>query len=92
VVTRGAGGGTVHTGDLSRDFAAPGVTEVDATGSGDIFAAAFFVCLKRGADPWKAAQFANCVAAQSVTREGLSGTPTADEVARCKQRTMGKDA
>lgn len=92
VVTRGAGGCTVHMGNLSHDFAAPGVTEVDATGSGDIFAAAFFIRLKQGADPWKAAQFANCVAAQSVTREGLSGTPTADEVARCKQTIMGRDA
>ena len=92
VVTRGAGGCTIHTGGQSRDFSAPVVSEVDATGSGDIFAAAFFVWLKHSGDPWAAARFANCVAARSVTREGLSGTPTADEVARCKQTIMGRDA
>jgi len=60
------------------------VIEVDATGAGDIFAAAFFVRLQRGADPWTAACFANCVAAQSVIRAGLAGTPTPDDIVRCE--------
>ena len=85
VVTHGAAGCTVYTKGGSRDFPAPGVHEVDATGSGDIFATAYFVWLRHSADPWAAAQFANCVAAQSVRREGLSGAPTPDEVAHCKR-------
>jgi sugar/nucleoside kinase (ribokinase family) len=85
VVTRGAEGCTVYADGRSHDFPAPVVSEVDATGSGDIFAAAFFRRLRCSADPGAAARFANCVAAQSVTRTGLDGTPTAGEIARCKQ-------
>lgn len=87
VVTHGAAGCTVYTDGISRDFPAPVVSEVDATGSGDVFAAAFFIWLTQSTDPWAAARFANCIAAQSVTREGLSGTPTLDEVARCTKMT-----
>ncbi len=85
VVTQGAQGCTVHAQGQSRHFAAPTVREVDPTGSGDIFAAAFFVWLYRKGDPWKAARFANCVAARSVTRRGLGGTPTAEETAHCER-------
>jgi len=92
VVTRGAAGCTVHADGQSRDFPAPAVADVDATGAGDIFAAAFFVRLQRGADPWTAACFANCVAAQSVTRAGLAGTPTPDEIMHCEQAMLKRDA
>jgi sugar/nucleoside kinase (ribokinase family) len=85
IVTQGALGCTVHARGRSRHFAAPVVHEVDPTGSGDVFAAAFFVWLYRKGDPWEAARFANCVAARSVTRKGLSGTPTPEEIARCEQ-------
>lgn len=90
VVTQGALGCTVYTQGQSRHFPAPPVREVDPTGSGDIFAAAFFVWLRRGGDPWLAARFANCVAARSVTRKGLDGTPTAEEIARCEQDVRRK--
>ncbi len=83
VVTQAAMGCTVHVAGQSRHFSAPAVTEVDPTGVGDIFAAAFFVRLQQDGDPWTAACFANCVAAHSVTRVGLSGTPGPEEVARC---------
>ncbi len=84
VVTRGAAGCTVYTGGQSRRFPAPAMPEVDPTGAGDIFAATFFVWLQRRGDPWMAARFANCVAARSVTRAGLSGTPSPEEVACCE--------
>lgn len=83
VVTQGAGGCTVYTAGQSRHSPAPSVNEVDPTGAGDIFAAAFFVWLQRSGDPWAAARFANCVAAQSVKRVGLAGIPTPDEITRC---------
>jgi len=89
VVTQGAAGCTVYTAGRSRHFPAPAAHEVDPTGAGDIFAAAFFVSLQRQGDPWRAARFANCVAACSVTRPGLSGTPSPEEIARCR-RTLGK--
>lgn len=66
-------------GDVRR-FKAPEVAEVDATGAGDIFAASFFIRLFTTRDPWEAARFATQLAAISVTRPGLSGIPTPDEI------------
>jgi hypothetical protein len=67
-------------GDVRR-FRPPQVKEVDATGAGDVFAAAFFFRLHTTRDPWEAARFATQIAAYSVTRPGLEGIPTPDEVA-----------
>ena len=85
VVTQGAAGCTVHADGRSCHFSAPTVHEVNPTGAGDVFATAFFVWLQRSGDPWMAARFANCVAARSVTRVGLAGTPVPDEVVHCEQ-------
>jgi sugar/nucleoside kinase (ribokinase family) len=84
-VTRGAAGCTIYAEGHARDFPAPSMVAVDATGAGDVFAAAFFARLYEGQDPCVAAQFANCVAAHSVTREGLGGTPAPDEIDRCRR-------
>ncbi len=79
-VTEGAAGCRLYwNGDLRR-FRAPKVREIDPTGSGDIFAAAFFIRLYTTRDPWEAARFANRVAAISVTRPGLEGIPTPGEI------------
>lgn len=84
VVTQGAEGCTVFAQGASRHIPAfPQTAEVDPTGAGDVFAAAFFVHLYETADPWAAARFANAVAGRSVTRPGLLGVPTADEVSLC---------
>jgi sugar/nucleoside kinase (ribokinase family) len=85
VLTRGPAGCTVYTAGQSRRFPAPAVHEVGPTGAGDIFATAFFVWLQRTGDPWLAARFANCIAARSVTRAGLSGTPSPEEVVHCER-------
>ena len=85
VVTDGVRGCTVYEHGRARRFSAPAVDEVDPTGAGDIFAAAFFVALQRVGDAWMAAHFANCIAARSVTRVGLKSTPTPDEIARCER-------
>lgn len=69
-------------GDVRR-FRPPKVKEVDATGAGDIFAAAFFSHLYTTRDPWEAARFATQLAAYSVTRPGLDGIPTAQEIEMC---------
>lgn len=66
-------------GDVRR-FPAPEVQEVDPTGAGDIFAAAFFARLYSTRDPWEAARFATRLAAYSVTRVGLEGVPTFEEI------------
>lgn len=80
VVTAGAEGARLYwNGDLRR-FPALSMTEVDATGAGDIFAAAFFVRLRVTRDPWEAARFATRLASYSVTRIGLAGIPGPDEI------------
>lgn len=80
-VTEGAAGCRVYwNGDLRR-FRAPATQEVDPLGAGDIFAAAFFYRLANTRDPWEAARFANQIASKSVTRPGLQGVPTPEEVA-----------
>jgi sugar/nucleoside kinase (ribokinase family) len=70
-------------GDVRR-FRAPQVQEVDATGAGDVFAAAFFTRLYLTRDPWEAARFATQLSAYSVTRPGLEGIPTPEEIQACK--------
>src|SRR5690606_14781126 len=57
-------------GDVRR-FRPPQVQEVDPTGAGDIFAAAFFSRLYITRDPWEATRFATYLSAMSVTRPGL---------------------
>ncbi|MDW8226421.1 MAG: PfkB family carbohydrate kinase [Anaerolineales bacterium] len=83
VVTEGAAGARLYwNGDLRR-FNAPKQREVDATGAGDIFAAAFFWRLYSTRDPWAAAAFATKLASFSVTRMGLDSIPTREEIQRC---------
>jgi len=73
VLTQGSAGCTVYFGDEERHFPAPGVLEVEPTGAGDIFAAAFLFRLHQTAgNPWEAARFANELAALSVTRAGFT--------------------
>jgi hypothetical protein len=82
-VTEGANGARLYwNGDLRR-FRPPQMVEVDPTGAGDIFATAFFYRLSTTRDPWEAARFATNLAAFSVTRVGLEGVPTAEEVQSC---------
>lgn len=72
ILTRRSDGCTVFFHGEARDFPAPSVQEVEPTGAGDIFAAAFFVRLyqTRG-NPWDAAEFANIIAACSIEHRSL---------------------
>jgi sugar/nucleoside kinase (ribokinase family) len=79
-VTEGASGCVLYWNGDRRRFNAPQVDEVDATGAGDIFAAAFFIRLLNTRDPWEAARFATLLASHSVTRVGLEGIPNAREI------------
>jgi len=80
VVTEGYCGARVYwLGDVRRFNAHP-VEEMDATGAGDIFAAAFLYQLRKTHNPWESARFANQLAAYSVTRSGLASIPTPEEV------------
>ena len=79
-VTEGAAGAVLYWNGDRRRFRAPQVPEVDATGAGDVFAAAFFVRLLKTRDPWEAARFATLIASHSVNRIGLDGIPTQAEI------------
>jgi len=82
-VTEGPAGARLYWHNDLRRFRAPKKKEVDATGAGDIFASAFFVRLNATRDPWEAARFATQLAAFSVTRAGLEGIPTQEEIQSC---------
>ena len=72
VMTEGVKGCTVFLDDDVRYIPAPAVAQVEPTGAGDIFAAAFLCRLyQTDGNPWEAARFANKVASQSVTQAGL---------------------
>jgi sugar/nucleoside kinase (ribokinase family) len=82
-VTEAAAGARLYWHGDQRRFRAPEMSEIDATGAGDIFAAAFFVRLLTTQDPWEAARFATQLSACSVTRKGLEGIPTSEEIQAC---------
>jgi sugar/nucleoside kinase (ribokinase family) len=89
-VTEAAAGSRVYwNGDLRR-FHPPKIEEVDPTGSGDIYAAAFFYRLWITRDPWEAARFATNLAAFSITRSGLIGIPTIEEIQSCLVEVLPK--
>jgi len=80
VVTEGYNGARVYWHGDVRHFSAPKVKVLDPTGAGDIFAAVFFIRMQATRDPWGAAASAVNLASQSVTRKGLLGIPTPEEV------------
>jgi hypothetical protein len=82
-VTEGKHGVRLYWNGDVRRFSPPQVEEIDATGAGDIFAAAFFVRLYTTRDPWEAARFATQLSAISITRPGFSGIPTPQEIEEC---------
>lgn len=80
VVTAGCKGSTVYHRGQRRYFPAREVIEVDPTGAGDVYAAAYLVRLEETGDPWEAAHFANCVASFSVEKPGVTGIPSRQQV------------
>jgi sugar/nucleoside kinase (ribokinase family) len=79
-VTDGAEGAVVYWNGDVRRFRAPEVEVIDPTGAGDIFAATFFIRLYLTRDPWEACRLAVQLASISVTRPGLEGIPTHQEI------------
>jgi 1D-myo-inositol 3-kinase len=79
-VTDGAQGCRVFWKGEVQAFRAPTQPEIDPTGAGDIFAALFFLRLKETGNAWEAARAATVLASRSVSRLGLSGVPTREEI------------
>lgn len=76
VVTDGWRGAVVYALDGTRRLPAYRVNEIEPTGAGDVFAAAYLIALSEDKDPYEAARFANAVASFSVEARGLSGIPS----------------
>jgi sugar/nucleoside kinase (ribokinase family) len=74
-LTRGGAGSTLYTDGQIVTVPAFPAREVDPTGAGDVFAAAFFIRLHECGDALRAARFASCVAALSVEGEGVEAIP-----------------
>jgi len=80
---RGVEGSTVYTPDGTVEVPAYQVDEVDPTGAGDCYDAAFVVGLAEGWDLARVGRFANAVGALATTRMGpMEGTFAREEVAR----------
>jgi 1D-myo-inositol 3-kinase len=82
VATDGRHGTTLFQHGVTEQFPIYPTVEVDPTGAGDVFAAAFLVNLHRNGDPRAAVDFANCVASFSIEHEGMMGIPTMEMVMR----------
>jgi hypothetical protein len=76
VVTKGAKGARIYSEGDVYDLPAFPAVEVDPTGAGDVFAAAFLVALREGQAVIRAARFAACAAALAVEAPGVAGIPT----------------
>jgi sugar/nucleoside kinase (ribokinase family) len=87
-LTEGEAGSVLHWHGDRRRFRPQEMQELDGTGAGDIFAAAFFTRLYHTRDPWEAARFATQLAARSVTRIGLKGIPTLREIEECLMEVL----
>lgn len=81
VVKRGADGASYF--DAEREISAPAfkVEEIDPTGAGDSFGAAFVTCWLRGMEPREALTIANATGARAVGVKGpMEGTSTMAEI------------
>ncbi len=88
VATDGRYGATLFQHGKKRSFPAYPAREVDPTGAGDVFAAAFLVHFHRHGNPEAAVDFANCVASLSIEHKGIKGIPTMDAVNERMRRRL----
>lgn len=80
VVTQSDHGATVYVrGERPHHFPAFAAHEVDPTGAGDVFCAAYLIHLAETGDPYASARFANCVASFSVEAKGTQGIPSREQ-------------
>ncbi len=80
VLTLGARGCQVWQGERMTHVPPRPAHELDPTGAGDVFAAAFLIRLAAGSDPLQAARFANVVASFSVEGLATEAIPTLAQV------------
>lgn len=80
LATDGGAGAVLFERGKKRHFPAYRAVEVDPTGAGDVFAAAFLAHFYQHHDPYAATNFANCAASLSIEHPGYSGIPTLAQI------------
>ena len=80
VITRAERGASVYQAGESCHYPARPAQQVDPTGAGDVFAAAFLIRLTETGDACEAALFASVVASFSVEGPGVTGIPLRPQV------------
>ena len=80
IVTRGPAGAELHCGDRRHHIDAFAADEVDPTGAGDVFGAAFLIRFGETQNPVESAIFASAAASFCVETRGTSGIPTRAQV------------
>ena len=91
IFTRGARGAELHCEGRWNHIDAFPVTEIDPTGAGDVFAAAYLVRYRETGEPLESAGFASCAASFCVEKPGVHGIASRALVeARLAGRAKGK--
>ena len=80
IVTMGAQGARLHTKSGWRHIEPFPAVEVDPTGAGDVFAAAYLVRYRETGQALESARFASCAASFCVEALGVDGVPTRAQV------------
>lgn len=80
IMTQGPRGCVVYVDGKATQVPGFPVQEVDPTGAGDVFAAAFLIRLEETHDPIEAARFANATASFCVQGPGVTTIPTRAQV------------
>lgn len=80
VITHAERGATVYQGHEQCHYPARPAHEVDLTGAGDVFSAAFLFKLHETRDPCQAARFANVAASFSIEGTGVTAIPSRQKV------------
>ena len=76
IVTMGSQGASLHFNGSWHHIEPVHVQEVDPTGAGDVFAAAYLIRYRETGDPLGSARFASCAASFCVEAVGAAGIPT----------------
>jgi len=82
VITRAEQGAVIYLPDRTIEMGAYSAREVDPTGAGDCFGAAFLIRLRETGDVLESARFASCVGSFVVEGEGIHGIPAREDVLR----------
>ena len=82
IVTLGDRGARLHTGGEWHDIPPFPAREIDPTGAGDVFAAAYAVSFRETRAPLQSARFASAAASLSVRGHSTSTIPTRPQIHR----------